>query len=131
MVATLDPDAGDDEAQRVAEPLYAETTQLYATCVAPLYAQALASDRPLTGACGEPGAPKLEGPHVIVYGSLDFAESTCELVQGAPVEDGCSSTGGGTSGPHDTGPVTSVEVAYDPDTCRSLVETGRLRDDSP
>jgi hypothetical protein len=78
----------------------------------------------LRGACAEPGAPVLEGARVIVYGSNDnFVQSECVLIEGVVTDGDCqvSSPGSGDF----PGPNQQIEVAHDPETCRSLFEVGQ------
>lgn len=130
VLEEMPADASDERAQEIAEGLYAETGSLYMTCVAEAYRRVLAGEVELTGACAEPGAPKLEGPNVVVYPSGgNYVDSTCELVEGEVVDDGCVFPGWSRTGEAgETGAWGRVEVAHDPDTCRTLYESGRLRD---
>ena len=130
VLATLEPTDSAARSSQVTAPLYEQTAKLFYDCNAETYRAALRGDRPLDGACAEPGAPTLTGPNVIVYGSLDnFVESECVLEAGVAVEGGCQQAAG-SAGPDEQqrkGPQQAVEVAYDPDTCQSLFEVGRVR----
>lgn len=126
----LSPDDSDRKAQRLTRPLYRATAELYYDCQRELYQELLQNGGvEMTGACAEPGAPKLEGPNVFVYGSSGrLTDATCELVQGERHGDGCGYSHSRTSGPGDGGGAWgSEEVAYDPDTCRALFERGRVK----
>ena len=125
----LSPDDSDRKAERVTDPLYRATAELYYDCQRELYQELLRSGgAEMTGACAEPGAPKLEGPNVMVYGSNGmFVDPTCELVQGDRVGDGCGFSNQEDSAPAGGGAHGSVEVAFDPDTCRALFERGRVK----
>lgn len=130
VVRRLSPTDSHRRASRLTDPLYEQTTELYYDCNAEIYRTALGRNRPEHGACAEPGAPTLDGPNVVVYGSSrNYIDSTCELVEGTKLADGCSfamSAGQPTSR---VGIFGSEEVATDHDTCRSLFETGRLAED--
>lgn len=127
VLSRLQPDDSDRRAQRLTEALYRATAELYYDCQRELYEEVLRGERPMTGACAEPGAPQLEGPNVVVYGSSGrLTDTTCELVQGERVGNGCGYSNQAESAPGDiSGAWGSEEVAYDPDTCRALFEHGR------
>lgn len=137
VLADLSPRADDDEAHRIVEPMFTESIGLYYDCAAHILEQAPpeAPTARAAGACERPGAPTLDGPNVVHYGSggQDFIESTCELREGVRVDDGCSFPGHGTTLSDEDGHQAhaSVEVAYDPDTCRALYETGPVEPGSP
>lgn len=128
VTAELSPDHPDRTAQRLTRALYRATAELYYDCQRELYQELLRNGGvEMTGACAEPGAPKLDGPNVMVYGSSGrLTDTTCELVQGDRVGNGCGYSNQVESAPGDgPGPWGSEEVAYDPDTCRALFEHGR------
>lgn len=130
VVRRLSPTDTNRRASRITNPLYERSAELYYDCNAEIYAAALGKNRPEHGACARPGAPTLDGPNVVVYGSSqNYIDSTCELVEGTKINDGCSFAVPG-EGPTTSGGVFgSEEVATDHDTCRALFETGRLAED--
>lgn len=79
------------------------------------------------GPCAEPGAPRLEGPRVTVYGGGEgLLDATCKLVKGDDLGDGCA-----VNAPDNEirqagqGRFVTIEVASNPDTCETLFVTGR------
>lgn len=84
-----------------------------------------------TGTAGAAERVTLSGPEVVDYGlaGYEFEDSTRHIVEGTPDSGGCRFTGEGTLQPGES--VTQVEIAYDPATCRSLVERGTLVGDGP
>jgi hypothetical protein len=87
------------------------------------------SGPPQAAAATQPGVEEvfLEGPEVVYYGiaPYELAESTQLIRQGERSADGgCLFISETTLRPNESR--TEIEVAFDPATCRSLVEVGTL-----
>lgn len=83
-------------------------------------------------ACGEPGAPALRGSRVVRYPvTHHFSESECELIKGVKSGSRCSFPDKGLARLDDGSGQTlgRAEMAFDPDTCEALFETGILAED--
>lgn len=133
VLRDLAPNASDEEAQRATRPMFTDSAALYYDCAAHLFGSPGAPADTTSGACAEPDARTLDGRNVVHYGSggYDFIDSTCELVQGTHTDGGCSFPGGtATSDATQNQAFAVVEVAYDPDTCQALHETGRIDADA-
>ena len=73
--------------------------------------------------------PVLEGEGVVTYDLDDrptLDDPVRELIQGSGSDGNCSYTHTFTADPDFRGKIIRREVAYDPDTCRSIFETGTL-----
>src|SRR6266540_1573401 len=91
-----------------------------------------------TVAATVPQGVTLQGPNVIDYENLryngeylylrpTFVKSERLIRQGTPRADGgCTFVRSVRVTATDPGPLTELELAYDPATCRSLVEIGQL-----
>lgn len=66
------------------------------------------------------GEVTLSGPNIVCYGqTYDLVDATREIRQGAPIQEGCS-----FRGPSPAAGAVQIEIVYDPDTCRQIVEIG-------
>lgn len=71
----------------------------------------------------------LEGPNVVTYATdLPFVSSVDEIVQGSPQADGDCAFEGALEASDERPVVGSEEVAFDPDTCRSIMRSGVLQE---
>lgn len=79
-----------------------------------------------------PGELALRGPNVFYYPTNDrLHDSDKIVVQGTrTTAGGCSTTLPAVPYRADGAPVTQLELAYDPDTCRALFERGVLNDET-
>ncbi len=65
----------------------------------------------------------LEGDNVITYGHAEpLANATRKIVQGVASGDGCSFSLSDEADADFIGDIIQREVAFDPDTCQSLIE---------
>lgn len=87
-----------------------------------------------TLAAADPVAPELSGPNVISYeeGYPDYVllNATKLIRQGTRMTDGCTFVISETGVPGSASS-TEIELQYDPDTCRLLVEIGILQTPRP
>lgn len=66
------------------------------------------------------GEVTLSGPNIVCYAQIYALNDTSrEIRQGDPIEDGCS-----FREPRPAPGTAEVEIVYDPDTCRKIVEIG-------
>lgn len=106
------------------------TAAFLAGCVSP-FGDASVSREPdwSDSACGQPGAPQLNGPDVVRYPAThEFKDSECVALPGNDIGDGCSFREPSTDKWDDgSGSYVGIsQMATDHKTCESLYEVGVL-----